>query len=153
MTDAGSPGTEWVPTVGMLDELPSEHAAVIRGLFELAAFVADHPEFRAPIVQARFYLRYAERPADAQAEYAAERSLVDRLAAALGVEPIDDKASGHYTATRAMGAVEASSVAITPERMARHDAEHSYKGSVQPADPEPADDSTAETAELCGGAR
>ncbi|MFC9687774.1 hypothetical protein ACFTSF_04495 [Kribbella sp. NPDC056951] len=150
MTDTQQVGTEWVPPLGMLEELPSEHAAVIRGLFELAAFVAVHPEFRAPVVQARFYLPWDTRPSDAQAEYAAERELVDGLAVALGVGPIDDEASGHYTVRRALGGVEACSVAITPARMARYDAERSYTGSVQPDEPERAKVFTDDAATVGG---
>ncbi|WP_350280466.1 hypothetical protein [Kribbella sp. HUAS MG21] len=132
MTDAVQAGTEWVPSVGMLEEVSPEHAAVIRGLFELAAFVADHPEFRAPAVHARFYLPHQERSTTRAATYVAERGLVNQLAAVLGVEP-DDQASGHYTVTRSMGAVIATSTAISPERWAQYDAEDSYRGCVQPA--------------------
>ena len=49
MTDVCPSGTEWVPRVGLL-ELPAPRAALIRGLFELAAFVADHPELPMPWV-------------------------------------------------------------------------------------------------------
>ncbi|WP_327640018.1 hypothetical protein OHB24_17085 [Kribbella sp. NBC_00482] len=152
MTDAVQGGTEWVPPIGMLEELSSEHVAVIRGLFELAAFVAEHPEFRSPVVHARFYLPWNDRPAEPTAEYAAERDLVDRLAAALGVSPIDDEASGHYSVTRSMGGVEASSTAVTPERWALHHAENSYKGSVQPAEPAPVH-AFAKDATTSGGVR
>jgi hypothetical protein len=51
MTDEMQAGTEWVPRFGLL-EVPRERAELIRGLFELAAFVADHPEFPLPFVSA-----------------------------------------------------------------------------------------------------
>ncbi|GAA0609890.1 hypothetical protein HPO96_29360 [Kribbella sandramycini] len=51
MTDVVRSGTEWVPRIGMLEVSP-ERAAVIRGLFELAAFVADHPGLPLPFVSA-----------------------------------------------------------------------------------------------------
>jgi hypothetical protein len=151
MTDKVQAGGAWVPSIGMLEELPTEHTGVIRGLFELAAFVADHPEFRPPVVHARFYLPWEDRPTEPEAEYAAERALVDRLGAALGVSPIDDEASGHYSVTRSMDGVEASSTAVTPERWALHHAENSYKGSVQP-DRVPRMDGSA-AVEASGGAR
>ena len=52
MTDAVLAGTEWVPRFGML-EVPAERAGLIRGLFELAAWVADHSELPLPIVTGR----------------------------------------------------------------------------------------------------
>ncbi|GAA3144743.1 hypothetical protein JOF29_005695 [Kribbella aluminosa] len=152
MTDAVQVGTEWVPPIGMLEELPSEHAATIRGLFELAAFVADHPELRAPVVEARFHLRHDERPQGPEAEYVAERALVDRLAAALGVEPVDQTAvDGHYLAERFMGSVEVSSAAIPPARWARFRADHSYNGCVQPD--EDAQETTGDPMTSVGGVR
>lgn len=51
MTDEVQDGMEWVPRLGML-EVSAERAGLIRGLFELAAFVADHPEFPMPFVSA-----------------------------------------------------------------------------------------------------
>lgn len=51
MTDAGSPGTEWVPRLGDAEVAP-ERAQLIRGLFELARFVAIHPELPLPWVDA-----------------------------------------------------------------------------------------------------
>ncbi|MDX3003240.1 hypothetical protein PWY87_16235 [Kribbella solani] len=152
MTDAVQVGTEWVPPVGLLEEIPAEHADVIRGLFELAAFVADHPELRAPVVEARFHLRRDERPPEPEGEYKAQRGLVDRLAAALGVEPVDQTAAdGHYLAERFMGSVEVSSAAIPPARWARFRADQSYNGCVQPDVDVPAlaDDAVS----LVGGAR
>ncbi|WP_460660864.1 hypothetical protein [Kribbella swartbergensis] len=51
MTDAVQAGTEWVPRFGML-EVPRDRAELIRGLFELAAWVADHPDLPMPWVSA-----------------------------------------------------------------------------------------------------
>src|SRR4051794_38782068 len=43
----------WVPRRGTLQELPGERAALVRGLFVLAAWVCDHPELPTPVVSAR----------------------------------------------------------------------------------------------------
>ncbi|MFC6156108.1 hypothetical protein [Kribbella jiaozuonensis] len=51
MTDAGSPGTEWVPRFGD-PEVSRDRADLIRGLFELAGFVANYPELPLPQVNA-----------------------------------------------------------------------------------------------------
>ncbi|MGY4772880.1 hypothetical protein ACXC9Q_38750 (plasmid) [Kribbella sp. CWNU-51] len=128
MTDAVQAGTEWVPRLGLL-EVPREHAELIRGLFELAAFVADHPELPVPNVHGRFYLPWELRR---QGWYGAERDLVDELAAALGVVPEDDRDSGHYSAERYMGPIRVVSVAITVQAMARYEATMSYSDNVQP---------------------
>ncbi len=42
----------WVPRLGTLQELPAERAALVRGLFELAAWLCDHPEVPLPTVSA-----------------------------------------------------------------------------------------------------
>ena len=132
MTDAVQVGTEWVPAIGMLEELPSEHAAVIRGLFELAAFVADHPELPAPTVRAVFFPPYG---GDEAARYAARRSLVDSLALAVGAQPRTSAGGTHYDVSTQMGPVEVTSFAITPEHMAQHRAHMSYSDNVQPGEP------------------
>jgi hypothetical protein len=43
----------WVPRLGTLQELRGERAALVRGLFQLAAWVCDHPELPTPVVSAR----------------------------------------------------------------------------------------------------
>jgi hypothetical protein len=43
----------WVPRLGTMQELPGEQAALVRGLFQLAAWVCDHPELPIPTVSAR----------------------------------------------------------------------------------------------------
>ncbi len=130
MTDAVEAGTEWVPAIGMLEELPPGHAAVIRGLFELAAFVADHPEVPAPDVRAVFFPAY-NPAADEVARYATRRQLVDQVAAALGVETVTSTSGAQYTATKMMGPVEVAAHAITPDSMAAYRAALSYEGNVQ----------------------
>src|SRR4051812_34165879 len=53
MTYRGGSPEAWVPRLGTLKELPGERAALVRGLFQLAAWVCDHPELPTPIVSAR----------------------------------------------------------------------------------------------------
>ncbi|TCN36862.1 hypothetical protein EV644_11226 [Kribbella orskensis] len=125
MTDAGEKGTEWVPRFGML-EVPRERAELIRGLFELAAFVADHPEVPVPAVTACVPTRYDG--------WDAERSLVDDVADALGVEAEFRAGGGHYEAERLFGPVRAYCLSITPEHMAVYEAWSSYRGHVQPVE-------------------
>ena len=124
MTDFGRVGTEWVPRFGML-EVPRERAELIRGLFELAAFVADHPEVPLPDVRASIFPRGDD--------FAAEAGEVDRVAAAFGVEAKVRAGGGHYGAVRTFGPVEMLCLAVTREHMAAHQALMSYADAVQPA--------------------
>jgi hypothetical protein len=123
MTDAVQAGTEWVPRFGML-EVPRERAELIRGLFELAAWVADHPELPAPHVTACVPTRYDG--------WDAERALVDEVAPALGVEPKLTAGGGHYQAETFFGSVRVYCLAITAEHMAAYQAWSSYSNAVQP---------------------
>ncbi|MDX2971093.1 hypothetical protein [Kribbella solani] len=123
MTDAVQVGTEWVPPVGMLD-VSAERAELIRGLFELAAWVADHPEFEVPDVRAVVWPAHRD-------EFSVACSEVDRVAEALGVEPW--LRNGQYYTTAAFGPIEITSFVISAEARAAHDALSSYAGSVQPA--------------------
>ena len=125
MTDAGQGGTEWVPRFGML-EVARERAELIRGLFELAAFVVDHPEVPLPMVTASIHA-----PEDG---WNAERAFVDRLAAALGVEPRFEADGGHYIAETFFGRVRVYGLAISEDYWARYHAHMSYRGSVEAAD-------------------
>ena len=127
MTDAVRAGTEWVPRFGML-EVPAERAEVIRGLFELAAFVADHPELPLPQVQARFFMPALGSEASEADRYVAARALVDAVAAALEVAACED--DGEYRVRTGLGAVQVLSVAYSPERWARYEASQSYRGNV-----------------------
>jgi len=123
MTEAGRQGTEWVPRFGMV-EVPRERAELIRGLFELAAWVAVHPELPLPQVTACVPTRYDG--------WDAERALVDEVAPALGVAPGFTAGGGHYHAEAFFGPVRVYCLAITAEHMAAYEAWSSYSGSVQP---------------------
>ena len=122
MTDAIQSGTQWVPRFGML-EVSAERAELIRGLFELAAWVADHPELPVPDVRAVVW------PARRD-EFSAACSGVDRVAVAFGVEP--KLSNGQYAMDAGFGPVEVASFAISAEARAAHEALTSYSGNVQP---------------------
>lgn len=125
MTDAGSPGTEWVPRLGML-EVSRERAELIRGLFELAAFVADHPELSVPDVKARFYAPFGGALAD---QFERELALVEQLADVLGVGPNHDDDNRPRVET-AMGSIEVFAIAYTPRARAEFDAQTSYHSNI-----------------------
>jgi hypothetical protein len=123
MTDAGQQGTEWVPRFEM-SELPRKHAELIRGLFELAAFVADHTEVPAPGVRAAVYT--------AIGGWQAKCVVVDHVAAALGKPAVDQPEHGTYQVEADFGPVHLHSTAFTAQSMAEYDAVQSYSGRVQP---------------------
>jgi hypothetical protein len=125
MTDEVQDGTEWVPRFGML-EVPRERAELIRGLFELAAFVADHPELPLPFVTAGVYPN-AESFED-------EAVTVDLVAEALGVVADMNVSRGHYAAMKNFGPVRVTAMAVTREADAAFAAHMSYRGNVQPAE-------------------
>lgn len=126
MTDEVQGGMEWVPRFGML-EVPADRAALIRGLFELAAFVADHPEVPLPFVTAGLYPR--------QGSFDDQVAAVDQVADALGVTAGLSASGGHYTARKGFGPVEVTAMATTPERDAAYAAHMSYRDNVQPVEP------------------
>jgi len=109
MTDAVQSGTEWVPRFGML-EVSAKRAELIRGLFELAAWVADHPDLPLPDVTAHVPTLHDG--------WDAERALVDLVAPALEVAPEFDQGGAHYRAERFFGSVRVYCLAIEPEWMA-----------------------------------
>jgi hypothetical protein len=123
MTDAVQKGTEWVPRFGML-EVPRERAALIRGLFELAAWVADHPELPLPTVNGLVYT--------GSGEWDAKCRVVDAVAAALGAQaaPSTGRAGTRYQVEVMFGPVRLFSTAITDEENAAYHVANSYIGSV-----------------------
>ncbi|MEU4292083.1 hypothetical protein AB0E63_27990 [Kribbella sp. NPDC026596] len=137
MTDAVEGGMEWVPRFGML-EVTAERAAMIRGLFELAAWVADHPEMPLP------YLTGGMFPGGV--DFAAEAAEVDRIAAALGAPAGFRAGGGHYQAERMFGPVRVYALATTREYDAAYRAHMSYADNVQPHE-------STEVVESAGGAQ
>jgi hypothetical protein len=126
MTDVEVAATEWVPRVGLMEVSP-ERAALIRGLFELAAWVADHPELPPPSVTAGVYA--------GSDGWDAKGCAVDAVATALGktAAPSPGRAGTRYEVRTLFGPVELSSVAITDEEYAAYDAATSYIGAVESA--------------------
>jgi hypothetical protein len=119
-----------------MSEVPTERAAFIRGLFELAAFVADHPELPLPYLDGGIFPRGED--------FAAEAAEVDRIADIFGSAPMFRAGGGHYLAERMFGPVRVYALATTPENDAVYHAHMSYRDNVQP-------DSSA--AAVAGGAR
>jgi hypothetical protein len=99
----------------------SRRAGVIEGLRALADFLDQHPDLTTPNVLARVYPH-----ADTDA---AERAVVDQIAAVLGVS---SEGTTHYAATRMFGAVEFEACAIARSAKARYRAANSYYGVVEP---------------------
>jgi hypothetical protein len=124
MTDAVHDGTEWVPRFGML-EVPRERAELIRGLFELAAWVADHPELPLPYVDAGMFPR--------EESFSDSAATVDRVAEALSVTAGLRANGGQYHAERDFGPVRVYAMVSTPEHAAAYDAHMSYRNNVQPS--------------------
>ena len=120
MTDVGQGGMEWVPRFGML-EVSRERAVLIRGLFELAAFVADHPELPVPGVLASVYTGTGGWPAKC--------AVVDQVSAALGEPAVDHPEHGLYQVEAYFGSIRLYSTAITTPSMAEFDAVQAERGS------------------------
>jgi hypothetical protein len=109
-------------------EVPRDRAELIRGLFELAAFVADHPELPLPQVNARFFTPALGSATSESDQYQAARTLVDEVAVALDVAARED--DGEYRIWAGLGAVQLLSIAYSPERWARYEASQSYRHNV-----------------------
>ncbi len=127
MTDARTDAGEWVPRLGLLEELPADRAALIRGLFALAAWVADHPGLPLPRVRARMV------PVHGVA--ADECAVVDEVAAELGVTAGLRANGEHYVAEVRFGPVVVTCAARAGEHLAAWhapDARSSDCADVQP---------------------
>lgn len=144
MTDVEVAATEWVPRVGLM-EVSAERAALIRGLFGLAAWVADHPEVPVPSVDASVYT--------GRDGWVSQCSVVDQVAAALGVAAAEKvtRAGTRYEVESRFGPVRLWSSAITAAEMAAYDAADSCLGAVAPA--AHAIGSEVEDGRAVGGAR
>jgi hypothetical protein len=110
MTDGRTGAGAWVPRLGLLEGLPADRAALIRGLFELAAWVADHPGLPLPQVQARMVPRHGV--------CTDECAVVDEVAAELGVAASVRAYGGHYVAEAGFGPVVVACAARTGEHLA-----------------------------------
>lgn len=84
----------------------SERAQLIAGFRALATFLEDQPDVPAP----RWASILVFPPDGADSE---KQSEIDRIAALIKTEPVDDTADGgHYTASAYFGPVEYRAVAI-----------------------------------------
>ncbi|MET8047781.1 hypothetical protein ABZU75_09250 [Streptosporangium sp. NPDC005286] len=106
-------------------------AALIKGLLDLAAFLEANPEVPAPS-----FPKLHHFAAGTDDEIRAE---IDTIAHLLGTQ-IDpgDIGYGHYRTNRAFGPVEYTAVGILARAKARHEADSSYAGCVDPAPITPA---------------
>ncbi|MEU1736076.1 hypothetical protein [Streptosporangium sp. NPDC020145] len=103
-------------------------AALIDGLRDLAAFLETTPGVPAP-----FSVTVHHFPDGTDTEIRAE---IDGIAELLGtdVDP-GDRGYGHYRTGLAFGPVQYSAVGILAPARARHDAEMSYAGCIDPVTP------------------
>ena len=127
MTDAGTRVDAWVPRLGLV-EVSAERAALIQGLFELAAWVADHPELPVPNVHASVYT--------GSDGWESRCRVVDAVADALGTTaaPTPGRAGTRYGVEAMFGPVRLFSVAITAAEHAAYDVAGSYIGAVDSDD-------------------
>jgi len=123
MTDAGTRVDACVPRLGLVD-VSAGRAALIRGLFELAAWVADHPELPVPSVDASVYT--------GSDGWDAKCRVVDAVAAALGATaaPMPGRAGTRYGVEAMFGPVRLYTTAITAAEHAAYDVAGSYIGAV-----------------------
>jgi hypothetical protein len=113
MTDGSTEAGEWVPRLGQIEGLQADRAALIRGLFELAAWVADHPGLPLPRVRARLVPGHGV--------CTVECAVVDEVAAELGVTAGLRAGGEHYVAEARFGPVVVSCAARAGEHLAaRH---------------------------------
>ncbi|MGW7478640.1 hypothetical protein ACWGH8_08670 [Nonomuraea muscovyensis] len=108
--------------------MPHDRTALITGLRALAAFLEANPEI--PVTLPRVVLhQFPEHGTDADM-----RAQVDKVAALLGTE-IDPHHStyGHYSTRLDFGPVRYDYTAILAAARARHAADDSYRGSIDPA--------------------
>ncbi|MFI6321562.1 hypothetical protein ACIBG8_28770 [Nonomuraea sp. NPDC050556] len=100
---------------------------MINGLLDLAAFLEANPDV--PIGTSGIVLNYFPWQST-DAESFAE---IDRIAALLGTQVEPNKAPReHYRTTVNFGLVEYAAVAIPTDAVARHHAEMTYHGCIQP---------------------
>jgi hypothetical protein len=114
---------EPVMTTSISDTPDQRRTDIIQGYRRLLDWLEAHAEV--PLNEVCNEISYSVLGDDDQSE----RAEVDRIAAALGVEP---SGTVHYEARRAFGPVEYRATAVTSEAMARYQALNSYSGSVQP---------------------
>ena len=117
---------EWVPRVGLLERLPAERTDLIRGLLQLAAWVAEHPDTPVPSVVASIDTSLSGWKWQCRA--------VDQVAEALGVTaaPYRTSTGTRYVLEASFGPVGLRASAISEQERLRLAAAHSYIGAVLP---------------------
>ena len=98
---------------------------MIRGLFELAAWVADHPGLPLPQVRARLVPGHGV--------FADECAVVDEVAAELGAIAGLRANGGHYVAEARFGPVVVTCAARAGEHLAASHALDAHRADVEPA--------------------
>lgn len=110
--------------------MTKDRAAIITGLRDLADFLDAHPDI--PITGCVPLYHFAHQRTDAD-----QRAEIEQIAARLG-SPVEAQTPyGHYVTTISFGPIQYRAMAITAAARARHDADDSYRGCIQP-DPMPA---------------
>jgi hypothetical protein len=105
---------------------PVIRQAFITGLRDLADYLDQHPAVAIPLHGADILLSASSADDGGCAQ-------VDHFACQLGVSIENSLAdSGHYRAARSFGPVGYRMAAISDHAMARHHADHSYRGCVIP---------------------
>ncbi len=140
-TSMSRDGADWLPGLGWLDMDP-ERVELIKGLYQLAAWIAEHRDLPMPTPSAHIFA--------ARFDYDSERALVDEVAPALGVSP-QEAADGRYEMERFFGPIKLNCWASAPGWQERYDAWASYRGCITPDTDDPAD--TAFGTVRAGGSR
>ena len=117
---------EWLPRVGSIDTISPERSALIRGLFELAAWVADRSGLPVPSVVATIDTGLSQ--------WSWQCRVVDQVAAALDLAAVRHRtATGvRYEVETTFGPVGLRACAISTEERMALAAAHSYVGAVSP---------------------
>jgi hypothetical protein len=103
---------------------------LINGLLDLAAFLEAHPEV--PVSSHAVVHHFPEQDSDADM-----RNEIDQIAACIGSSiEFEDSQYGHYATSVCFGPVEYRAVAVLTVARARHAAERSHWGCIEP-DPAP----------------
>ncbi|RVX44914.1 hypothetical protein EDD27_7681 [Nonomuraea polychroma] len=99
---------------------------LINGLLDLAAFLEAHPEVPVSSHVAVHHFPEHNNDTDMRAE-------IDQIAACIGSRiEFEDSQYGHYVTSVCFGPVEYRAVAVPTAARARHAAERSYWGCIEP---------------------
>ncbi|NJP96625.1 hypothetical protein HCN51_45570 [Nonomuraea sp. FMUSA5-5] len=100
--------------------------ALINGLLNLAIFLETHPDVPVSSNLTLHHFPNHDNDDDLRAE-------IDQIAARVGSQiDFEDSPYAHYATSVSFGPVEYRAVAILAAAQARHDAEDSYRGCIDP---------------------